>query len=140
MSSQRGFTVLDLMMVVVIIGVLSMIAMTEFNKVHNRAYVGAAINDVQLIRKALAMYDAEWGAYPTSGHADVAALCATLVDPFGLPYLDAPTSDNFASFQYFPPDPSDVYGDYEIVVLCNDFHMTQLTINSSDQITTIRLN
>ncbi len=140
MSAQRGFTVLDLMVAVVIIGVLSMIAMTEYNKVHNRAYVGAAVNDVQVVRKALAMYDAEWGAFPQQPYQDVFQLITDLVDPDGQLYMDPPAGDNFASFDYFPPDPTDVYGDYEIVVVCNDNHATQVSVSGSDEVHIVRLN
>lgn len=138
--NQRGFSILELMMVVVIIGVLSMIAMTEYNKVHNRAYVGAAMNDVQVLRQALAMYDAEWGAYPQNPEADVIAFVGGLVNPDGQPYIDGPSGDNFATFRYDPPAGGDVYGDYTLTVVCNDLHATQITTNGSDQVGIVRLN
>ena len=138
MINQRGFSLLELMMVVCIIGVLSMIAMTEYNKVHNRAYVGAAVNDVQILRKALAMYDAEWGAYPQNAEANVVAFLATLVNPDGQSYIDGPAGGNFSSFQYTPP--ASVYGDYEITVVANDMHQTQITVSSDSDMSMVRLN
>jgi prepilin-type N-terminal cleavage/methylation domain-containing protein len=138
MMNQRGFSMLEMMMVVCIIGVLSMIAMTEFNKVHNRAFVGAAINDVQILRKALAMYDAEWGAFPQNPQADVATLLTILVNPDGQAYIDGPSGTNFASFQYTPP--GSLYGDYAITVVANDMHATQITVTSDSDINMVRLN
>lgn len=138
MTNQRGFSVLELMMVVVVISVLTMIAMTEFNKVHNRAYVGAAVNDVQILRKALAMYDAEWGAFPQGAEADLATFLATLVNPDGGAYIDGPSGNNFASFQYTPP--GSVYGDYRLTVVANDLHSTQITVSSDSDLSMVRLN
>jgi prepilin-type N-terminal cleavage/methylation domain-containing protein len=138
MINQRGFSMLELMMVVCIIGVLTMISMTEFNKVNARAYVGAAVNDVQIIRKALAMYDAEWGAFPQDPQVDMQSLVDLLISPDGQPYIDGPSGNNFSSFRYEPP--SDVYGDYELIVVANDPHSTQISITSDSGIDFVRLN
>jgi prepilin-type N-terminal cleavage/methylation domain-containing protein len=72
--NQRGVTTLELLMVIVIIGILSMVTMTEFFKVHNRAYVGAAMSDLQILRKALSMHDAEWGIFPADPANDMITL------------------------------------------------------------------
>ncbi|HEY3296927.1 MAG TPA: prepilin-type N-terminal cleavage/methylation domain-containing protein [bacterium] len=137
--SERGYTILELMMVVCIIGVLSMVAMAEYNKVHNRAYVGAAMNDLQLLRKAISLYDAEWGTYPLGRAASPAALAAQLIDPTGQPYVDPPSGNNFESFQYVPPAQGDEYGDYAMVAICKDHWRTQLTIHQGQGIETLRL-
>lgn len=138
MINQRGYTVLDLLMVVVIIGILSMVAMTEYNKVHNRAYVGAAMNDLQVMRQALSMYDAEWGTFPLAPANSVVALAAILLDPFGQPYVDPPSNTNFAQFVYTPPPPGDIYGDFGITVLCKDHWGTQIVVQGTHDIQTFR--
>jgi prepilin-type N-terminal cleavage/methylation domain-containing protein len=140
MINQRGYSVLEMMMVVCIIGVLSMVAMTEYNKVHNRAYVGAAINDVQLLRKAIALYDAEWGTYPLNPAGSPADLAALLIDPTGQPYIDPPSGNNFDAFQYAPPAAGDEYGDYTIVVICKDHWKTQITMHQTQEMDMVRLN
>jgi len=140
MMNQRGYSILELMMVVCIIGVLTMIAMTEYNKIHNRAYVGAAISDLQLLRKALSMYDAEHGSFPLAGAADPVALAAMLIDPNGQPYITPPTGNNFRQFQYLPPAAGDMYGDYTMQVICNDHWMTQITVHNAQTQQIIRLN
>lgn len=139
MINQRGYTVLDLLMVVVIIGVLSMVAMTEYNKVHNRAYVGAAMNDVQVIRKALSMYDAEWGTFPLDAANSPAALAAVLFDPLGQPYMDMPSASNFDQFSYTPPQ-GDIYGDYTITVTCKDHWRSQIIVHGSHDVEVFRSN
>lgn len=135
--NQRGFTTLELMMVVTIIGVLSMISITELSKATNSAYVGAAMNDVQLLRQAIAMYDAEWGTYPQADAATVGALANQLVNPDGDPYIDAPSGNNFAVFAYTAPP--DLYGDYQLEVTCHDPHSTQINV-TPDDVSTFRTN
>jgi len=139
MTNQRGFSILELMMVICIIGILSMVAMTEYNKVHNRAYVGAAISDLQVLRKALSMYDAEQGIFPLNAANTPADLCAMLIDPEGQPYITPPTGENFRVFQYIPPG-ANIYGDYTMRAVCNDHWMTRITISSNQGLEIVRLN
>jgi prepilin-type N-terminal cleavage/methylation domain-containing protein len=140
MTNQRGFTLLELMMVVCIIGVLSMVAMTEFNKIHDRAYVGAAMSDVQLFRKALSMYDAEWGVFPSTASASMIGLLNQLLDPEGQPYISPPSGDNFESFDYTPPAAGDEYGDYSLSVIARDHRRTRITVHWSQDVEYVKLN
>jgi prepilin-type N-terminal cleavage/methylation domain-containing protein len=140
MTNQRGYTILELMMVVCIIGVLSMVAMTEYNKVHNRAYVGAAMNDLQALRKAVSLYDAEWGVFPQVAAATSRDLCDVLLDPTGEPYLSKIPGTNFDAFTYVPPAAGDEYGDYSMIVVCKDHWRTQITVHSNDQVDYLKLN
>jgi prepilin-type N-terminal cleavage/methylation domain-containing protein len=140
MTDQRGYTILELMMVVCIIGVLSMVAMTEYNKVHNRAYVGAAMNDVQALRKAISLYDAEWGVFPGVAANSAAALNDMLLDPTGEPYMNKIPGNNFESLTYVPPAAGDEYGDYAMIIVCKDHWRTQITVHSTDQVDYVHLN
>ena len=137
--NQRGITTLELMLVVVIIGILSMITMTEFFKVHNRAYVGAAVADLQVLRKAISMHDAEYGFFPDIDANSLNGLVSQLIDPSGQPYLTPPSGNNWQSFTYVAPDPSDPMGDYELSVVCNDHHHTQVTVHWNSVIEYLRL-
>jgi prepilin-type N-terminal cleavage/methylation domain-containing protein len=140
MFNQRGYSILELLMVVVIIGILSMVAMTEYNKVHNRAYVGAAMNDLQVVRQSLSMYDAEWGTFPMDPANSVVQLAAMLVDPLGQPYMNQPSSRNFDQFTYIPPGGGDIYGDYNLIVICNDHWRTQILVHGNHDVETFRTN
>lgn len=137
--NQRGVTTLELLLVVVIIGILSMITMTEFFKVHNRAYVGAALSDLQVLRKAMAMHDAEWGYFPPNDANSLQALMGQLLDPDGQSYLSPPSGDNWNSFQYQAPDPADLTADYDLTVVCNDHFRTQITVHWDSKVDYIRL-
>ncbi|NUO20233.1 prepilin-type N-terminal cleavage/methylation domain-containing protein [bacterium] len=137
--NQRGVTTLELLMVVVIIGILTMVTMTEFFKVHNRAYVGAALSDLQVIRKAMAMHDAEWGYFPPNDANSMPDLISQLLDPMGQPYLTPPSGDNWNTFSYDAPDPSDLQADYDLTVICNDHFNTQITVHWDSRIDFLRL-
>ncbi|MCB1058814.1 MAG: hypothetical protein KDB65_01155 [Calditrichaeota bacterium] len=137
--NQRGVTTLELLLVVVIMGILSMVTMTEFFKIHNRAYVGAAISDLQVLRKAMAMHDAEWGYFPQSDASNMGGLISQLLDPLGQPYLKPPSGDNWRSFVYAAPDPADLLADYDLTVICNDHFNTQVTVHWDSKIDIMRL-
>jgi len=138
--NQRGVTTLELMLVVVIIGILTMVTMTEFFKLHNRAYVGAALSDLQVLRKAMAMHDAEWGYFPDSDANTMQELISQLLDPLGQPYLTPPSGDNWNSFTYAAPDPADLTADYDLTVVCNDHFNTQITVHWDSNIDFVRLS
>ncbi|MBU0690439.1 type II secretion system GspH family protein [bacterium] len=139
MLNQKGTTILELMLVVVIIGILSMVSMTEYFKVHDRAYVGAAINDLQIFKTAISMHDAEWGIFPPNEANSMIALVNQLRNPDGLPYMDPPSGDNWRSFTYDPPAAGDLMGDYSLTVVCNDHSSTQITMHWNSAMEIIKL-
>lgn len=63
---QRGFTIVELLIVVVIIGILAAIVVVAYNGITSRAHHTAVLNDLASIGKKLELYKVENGAYPTS--------------------------------------------------------------------------
>jgi len=63
---HRGFTLVELMIVVAIIGILAAIAIPQFAKYRERAFNSAALSDVRNLRTDLEGYFAEWMFYPQS--------------------------------------------------------------------------
>jgi type IV pilus assembly protein PilA len=63
---HKGFTLVELMIVVAIIGILAAIAIPQFAKYRERAFNSAALSDTRNIRTELEGYFAEWMFYPTS--------------------------------------------------------------------------
>jgi prepilin-type N-terminal cleavage/methylation domain-containing protein len=61
---HRGFTLVELMIVVAIIGILAAIAIPQFVKYRERAFNSAALSDVRNLRTDLEGYFAEWMFYP----------------------------------------------------------------------------
>ena len=67
-TSRRsaGFTIVELLIVIVVIGVLAAITVSAFNGVSLRAKFTTSKQDMASIRTALELYHAENDAYPDS--------------------------------------------------------------------------
>ena len=65
-STQRGFTLIEIMVVVVIIGVLGAIVVPQFMSRPDQAKVTAARTDIQAISTALEMYRLDTFNYPST--------------------------------------------------------------------------
>ncbi len=68
---NRGFTLVEIMIVVVIIGLLAAMAIPAFKRVQRSAVSKRYINDVRQIRDAVERYTMENGAYPPNGSASI---------------------------------------------------------------------
>ncbi|MEM9383649.1 MAG: pilin [Pseudomonadota bacterium] len=85
---QKGFTLIELMIVVAIIGILAAIAIPAYQDYTQRAQVGEAFTIVTGAKTAIAEFRQTTGAYPTA--ADVEALTLNLTSPAGQ-YVDTLT-------------------------------------------------
>jgi type IV pilus assembly protein PilA len=68
-ASTRGFTLIELMVVVVIVGVLSTLAVVGYRKMVNSSHVSEGSHMVQAIRLAQETFRAETGNYSNVGWA-----------------------------------------------------------------------
>lgn len=66
-SNHRGFTIVELLIVIVVIGILAGLTMVGFSTVQKRAVDAARISDMQTIMKALQMYKETNGTFPSHG-------------------------------------------------------------------------
>lgn len=66
-SKNRGFTIVELLIVIVVIGILAGLTVLGFSNVQKRAVDAARISDMQTIMKALQMYKETNGMFPTHG-------------------------------------------------------------------------
>lgn len=62
--NQNGFTLVELMVVMVIIGILAAIAIPQFSKYRIRTLNSAALSDIRNVKTDLEGYYAEWRHYP----------------------------------------------------------------------------
>src|SRR5690349_20499325 len=63
-----GFTIVELLVVIVVIAVLAAITIVAFNGVQQRARASAAVSSLSQSKKKLELYKAENGLYPTTGN------------------------------------------------------------------------
>jgi len=129
-STRQGFTLVEIMIVVGIIGLLSAIAIPSFQKARDVARINAAKNDVRLISAAidmLAFHTAQWPgglvagdpANPevwdlSPGSAGITANDGTFTRWQG-PYMDTMPADPWGNNYFFDPDYNISGTDYAVV-------------------------
>jgi len=63
-TSKKGFTLIELMIVIAIIGILAAIAIPQFAKYRRKAYNSSALSDLKNIRTEIEAYYADHDQYP----------------------------------------------------------------------------
>ena len=66
LKNQKGFTIVELLIVIVVIGILAAITIVAYNGIQNRAYTTAGQSLAGSTAKKLEAYNSVNGAYPTT--------------------------------------------------------------------------
>ena len=70
----RSFTIVEVLLVVVVIGIIASIAIPRYNKAIEKASERRMFASMQAIKGALPIYNARYGEYPQVSYADTAAI------------------------------------------------------------------
>jgi type II secretion system protein G len=123
-QKESGFTIVELLIVIVVIGILAAITIVAFNGVQAKAKDAERISEVKTLQKAIEMYAVENGTYPSIG-SDNAGYGANLLATYLVPkYIGSiPLDPSGSQYQYVRGAPASMnYGilvSYESKTKCH---------------------
>ena len=121
-TKQRGFTLLEILVVVVILGILASLVFPNVLGRTDQARVVAAKHDIQTLVGVLKLYEADNGHFPTTEQGLQALVTKPGSDPiprnWRQPYIDQLPSDPWdRPYQYLNPG---VHGAFDVFTLGAD--------------------
>ena len=94
-SQQSGFTIVELLIVIVIIGILATIGFVSYKRIIDKGQAAATRNIVQQYSKVFGAFYADNGRYPEYNDLDTAEIAA-LPEVLLLYFLIKPLAVNFS--------------------------------------------
>jgi len=126
MLSEKGFTLLELMIVIIILGILATFLVPKIMEKPDEARVVKAKNDIKTIEMALKMYKLDNGIYPTTEQGLSALIEKPLIEPIPKHYREGGYLDTKKIPEdpwgnpYIYRSPGEENRDYEIICLGAD--------------------
>lgn len=124
---QTGFTIVELLIVIVVIAILAAISVVAYTGIQQRARDTERSTEVSNVQRALEMYRIDNGSYPSVGGDDIgynlSALSSALVPSYIGSLPTDPKPRHYANYQYVRgPVGGNSYGiyvDYETKSPCH---------------------
>lgn len=102
LNRQSGFTMLELIIVIAIIGILAAVAIPNFMGMQDRAYIAQAKTSLGALRSAMAIYQGEKSSYPVALNLSTGVPLTPTKGNSGILANWALVTRNFASFATGP--------------------------------------
>ena len=67
-AKQKGFTIVELLIVIVVIAILAAITIVAYNGIQSRAKSAKVQQDIKSMQRLVELYKADNGSYPTTGN------------------------------------------------------------------------
>jgi prepilin-type N-terminal cleavage/methylation domain-containing protein len=93
---ERGFTIVELLIVIVVIAILAAVTIVAYNGIQGRAKNAAIENAVSTYRKALTLYDKTYGGYALPGTSAI-SYCLGEVSAYPSSCYSASADTTFAT-------------------------------------------
>lgn len=102
-KKQGGFTIVELLIVIVVIAILAAITIVAYNGIQQRARDSTRTSDIVSIQKALELYRADNGIYPSVGTDNSGYNLSTLSAALVPTYINSIPNDpntSLTNYQY----------------------------------------
>lgn len=83
---NKGFTIVELLIVIVVIAILAAISIVAYNGIQSRARDNTRLSDIKAIQKALELYKVDNGTYPQTDITDYSGTCGYGADGYSYTY------------------------------------------------------
>jgi len=101
-KSTSGFTIVELLIVIVVIAILAAISIVAYNGIQKRATITRTTSDLNMINKAILTYHAEHGSYPiqSTWNAKIEDFIPEIVPNYASKLPQNPVAGSSARYMY----------------------------------------
>lgn len=100
-GGKRGFTIVELLIVIVVIAILAAISIVSYTGIQRRAHISRAMAELTLLAKATELYYADNNEYPPDVDRDIPPPLLFYTGKAGNSWPNAPWPGSVYDYDYF---------------------------------------
>jgi prepilin-type N-terminal cleavage/methylation domain-containing protein len=124
LQAERGFTIVELLIVIVVIGILAAITIVSYNGVTTNARNTQSKTDASAVQKVAETFNADTGAYPTAA-ADFTSGTAKLPSNVGVAFTTGTVTGSSSSGTADPATNNHTWATYTNTTSGKKFYATK---------------